>query len=107
MNPDEYPNACGTLLRALFELSAKVFLEKEIGNDCTSMEFMPAIKKAADLLRKNNRLSNDQHSSIINDRDNLRLIFNGYMHNTDAYPNSMALKNFFKSHKLFIDECLK
>lgn len=107
LNPDEYPNACGTLLRALFELSAKVFLEKETGNDCTSMEFMPAIKKAADLLRMNKRLSDDQHSSIIKDRDNLRSIFNGYMHNTDAYPNSMALKNFFKSHKLFIDECLK
>lgn len=107
LNPDEYPNACGTLLRTLFELSAKVFLEKETGDDCTSMEFMPAIKMAADLLRTDKRLSNDQHSSIINDRDNLRLIFNGYMHNTDAYPNSMALKNFFKSHKIFIDECLK
>ena len=29
LNPDEYPNACGTLLRTLFELSSKVFLEKE------------------------------------------------------------------------------
>lgn len=39
--------------------------------------------------------------------DNLRKIFNGYMHGTDSYPSSMALKNIFKSHKKFIEECIK
>lgn len=107
LNPDEYPNACGTILRALFELSAKVFLENSTGEDHTAVEFNQAIKKAADLLRNQRRLSNDQHSSIIQERDNLRKIFNGYMHNTDAYPSSMALKNIFMSHKVFIEECLK
>ena len=107
LNPDEYPNACGTVLRALFELSAKVFLERCTGEDQTSIEFNQAIKKAADLLKNQGRLSNDQHSSIIQERDNLRKIFNGYMHNTDAYPSSMALKNIFMSHKIFIEECLK
>lgn len=107
LNPDEYPNACGTILRALFELSAKVFLENSTGEDYTTVEFNQAIKKAADSLRNQGRLSNDQHSSIIQERDNLRKIFNGYMHNTDAYPSSMALKNIFMSHKKFIEECIK
>jgi hypothetical protein len=34
-------------------------------------------------------------------------MFNGYMHNTDGYPSSAELKNFFKAHKIFIEECLK
>lgn len=107
LSADEYPNACGTLLRTLFELSAKVFLEKQDGTDHTTTQFEQAIKKAANELRKEGKINNNQHSAILSDIDNLRKIFNGYMHGTDSYPSSMALKNFFKSHKKFIEECLK
>ena len=41
------------------------------------------------------------------DVDDLRMIFNGYMHDTDGYPNGMALRNIFKVHKKFIEECIK
>lgn len=107
LNPDQYPNACGSLLRTLFELSAKVFLENQTGEDMTEKEFQPAIKAAANQLRNMGRLSNDAHSAIIKDIDSLRSIFNGYMHNTDGYPSSIALKNLFKAHVGFITECLR
>lgn len=107
LDPDQYPNACGALLRTLFELSAKTFLEKQSGEDKTSVEFQPAIRSAANQLRGLGRLSNEEHSAILNDVDSLRSIFNGYMHNTDVYPSSMALKNLFKAHVVFLIECLK
>lgn len=107
LRPDEFPNACGTLLRTLFELSAKVFLENQDGVDKTSVQFENAIRQAANQLRNQNRINNAQHSAISKDVDNLRMIFNGYMHNTEIYPSSETLKNFFKSHRKFIEECLK
>ena len=102
-----YPNACGTLLRTLFELSAKVYLEKQDGRDHTSDEFQQVIRQAANELRNKGCIDNSQHSAIFSDIDNLRKIFNGYMHNTESYPSSEALKNFFKCHRHFIQECLK
>lgn len=107
LDPDQYPNACGTLLRTLFELSAKAFLEQQTGEDKTSVEFQPAIRSAANQLRTLGRLSGEEHSAIMKDIDSLRTIFNGYMHNTDVYPSSMALKNLFKAHVFFLSECLK
>ena len=107
LNPDDFPNACGTLLRALFELSAKVLKEKDTGEDQTETEFKQAIKYAANTLRNQKRITDSQHSSIMKDADDLRMIFNGYMHDTDGYPNGMALRNIFKVHKKFIEECIK
>ena len=95
------------MLRTLFELSAKVYLEKQNGGDYTRVEFASAISQAANGLRQERRINNSQHSAICSDIDNLRKIFNGYMHNTEIYPSSEALRNFFKSHKAFIEECLK
>ena len=86
LDPDEYPNACGTLLRTLFELSAKVFLENQTGEDMTDKEFQQAIRNAANQLRSLGRLTNGEHSAILKDVDSLRLVFNGYMHQTDVYP---------------------
>lgn len=107
LDADEYPNACGTLLRALFELSAKWFIEHLDGQDHTKDDFQSVIKHAANLLRNQGKISNSQHSAISADVDALREIFNGYMHDTDGYPSSEALKNFFKSHRTFIEECQK
>lgn len=107
ISADDYPNACGTLLRTLFELSAKVYLEKQGRQDCTEIEFAPAIKNAANQLLFKGCINKNQHSAINSDIDNLRRIFNGYMHNTDSYPSSESLKNFFKCHRVFIQECLK
>lgn len=103
----DYPNACGTLLRTLFELSAKVYLEKQDGADHTTTKFEQAIKGAANSLQQHGRINGSQHSAICSDIDSLRKIFNGYMHNTESYPSSEALKNFFKCHRVFIQECLK
>lgn len=107
LSAEEFPNACGTLLRTLFELSSKVYLERQDGNDHTEDEFRHVLKSAANGLRNQGRISNSQHSAISKDVDNLRKIFNGYMHDTDGYPSSETLKNFFKAHKCFIEECLK
>ena len=107
LDADDYPNACGTLLRTLFELSAKWFIEHLDGQDHTKDDFQSVIKHAANLLRNQERISNSQHSAIRADVDALREIFNGYMHDTDGYPSSEALRNFFKSHRTFIEECQK
>ena len=58
-------------------------------------------------LRNKGRIDNSQHSAISSDIENLRKVFNGYMHNTESYPSSESLKNFFKCHRIFIQECLK
>lgn len=94
-------------MRTLFELSAKVYLEKQDGNDHTETEFTPAIKQAANELRRQGCIDNSQHSAIYRDIDNLRKIFNGYMYNTESYPSSEALKNLFKCHRVFIQKRLK
>ena len=107
LDADDYPNACGTLLRTLFELSAKWFIEHLDGQDHTKDDFQSVIKHAAKLLRNQKRISKNQHSAISADVDALREIFNGYMHDTDGYPSSEALRNFFKSHRTFIEECQK
>lgn len=107
LNADEYPNACGTLLRALFELSAKWSMEHLDGQDHTKDDFQSVIRHAANLLQNQGKISNSQHSAISADVDALREIFNGYMHDTDGYPSSEALRNFFKSHRTFIEECQK
>ena len=107
LDADVFPNACGTLLRALFELSAKWFIEHLDGQDHTKDEFQTVIKYAANLLRNQGKISNSQHSAVSADVDALREIFNGYMHDTDGYPSSEALRNFFKSHRTFIEECQK
>lgn len=107
LDADEYPNACGTLLRALFELSAKWYLERLDGEDHTKDEFKPVLKNVANLLRNKGKITNSQHSAISADIDTLREIFNGYMHDTDVYPSSESLKNFFKGHHAFIEECQK
>ena len=107
LDADEYPNACGTLLRVLFELSAKSFLERLDGQDHTREDFKQVIKHVANLLQNQGRISNSQHSAISADVGILREIFNGYMHDTDGYPSSESLKNFFKSHHTFIEECQK
>ncbi len=107
LDADVFPNACGTLLRALFELSAKWFIEHLDGQDHTKDEFQSVIKYAANLLRNQGKISNSQHSAVSADVDALREIFNGYMHDTDGYPSSEALRNFFKSHRTFIEECQK
>lgn len=107
LDTDVYPNACGTLLRALFELSAKVFMERRAGAEQSDADFQQAIRFTANKLREQGRISDSQHSAIIADVDNLRKIFNGYMHNTDGYPSSESLKSFFKSHRGFIEECQK
>lgn len=107
INAADYPNACGTLLRTLFELSSKVYLEKQDGTDHTTTKFEQAVKVAANSLQQSGRINGSQHSAICSDIDSLRKIFNGYMHNTESYPSSEALKNFFKCHRVFIQECLK
>ncbi len=105
LDADEYPNACGTLLRALFELSAKWFLEHSDGKDHTKDVFESVISNVANILRSQGRIDNSQHSAISKDVGALREIFNGYMHNTDVYPSSESLRTFFKSHRTFIEEC--
>ena len=90
-----------------YNTGAKVYLEKQDGSNHTSDEFESAIRQAANGLRQQGRIDNSQHSAICKDIDNLRKIFNGYMHNTEGYPSSEALKNFFKCHRKFIQECLR
>lgn len=107
LDVDEYPNACGALLRLLFELSAKHYIERLFGNDSTESDFLSVITAASNELIKNKKLNKNEHSSLSVEKDTLRLLFNGYMHATSGYPSSTALKGFFKSHHNFISLCLE
>ena len=110
LDVDYYPNACGTLLRLLFELSAKNYIENnqiKINQNIEEIEFDPAIQKAANHMREGGRLDNQLHSALMKDINSLRLLFNGYMHNPSSYPSSTSLKSIFIAHKKFLEECQK
>ncbi len=107
LNPDDYPNACGVLLRVLFELSAKHYNEKDGIIDKTEEEFLQTVTQASNKLKEENKINKTEHSALKKEKDTLRLIFNGYMHNTESYPSAEALKSIFKAHKKFICACLK
>lgn len=107
LDVDGYPNSCGALLRLLFELSSKDYIESINGEDEVAKDFETVIKQAANLLKQHKKINNNEHSAIMRDVDNLRLLFNGYMHNTDSYPSSESIKSVFKAHKAFILACLE
>lgn len=105
---DKFQNACGSLCRLLFELSAKHYIEINISNkDETETEFMDALSQASNHLIKTGKITKATHSALSRDKDNLRLLFNGYMHKTNMYPSSSTIKNLFKAHKEFIERCLE
>lgn len=108
LNTDDYQNACGVLCRLLFELSAKHYVEIKItGKDETEAEFLDVLSVASNHLLKNGLLSKPAHSALSKDKDTLRLLFNGYMHSSTIFPSSATIKNLFKSHKEFIELCIK
>lgn len=107
LDVDTYPNGCGILLRLLFELSAKYFLEKINNQDLTKMEFDEVITKASQKLMTQNKIDKSNHASLKKEKDNLRLLFNGYAHNTDSYPSSESIKSIFKAHIKFLSACLE
>lgn len=104
---DLYPNSCGTLLRLLFELSAKLFLEKQDYEDHTKDDFQPSLNKVSKILREQGFINNFEHAAINKEVDLIRLLFDGYMHNTDSYPSSESIKSVFKAHCKFIKQCLE
>jgi histone H3/H4 len=107
LNTDEFPNSCGTLLRLLFELSAKYYKESNTLTTAAKDDFKNVIINVANKQTKSGSINDHEHSALIKDIDTLRLLFNGYMHNTETYPSSEAIKSIFKAHKKFIAECLK
>ena len=107
LNVDQYPNSCGALLRLLFELSSKYYMEKLTGEVRTDTNFKANITAAANDMRIRKILHDQEHSSLLKETETMRLIFNGYMHNTDSYPSSESIKSIFKAHKKFIENCLK
>lgn len=104
---DKYPNACGVLLRVLFELSAKRYVELTEGGDHTEDKFEQIISYASNKLVKENKMNKQNHSALAKDIDTIRLLFNGYAHNTNSYPSSEAIKSVFKAHKNFVCLCLE
>ena len=106
INADTFPNACGTLLRALFELSAKVYLEKQDGSSHTSDEFESAIRQAANGLRQQGRIDNSQHSAICKDIDNLRKIFNGYIFSRPPIIGRAAFLRLDRKIEKFLENTL-
>lgn len=102
LDADEHPNSCGLLLRILFELSSKWYLEKLDGNDHMSEDFQPSINRASRLLLDSKLINKSDKSALDQDVENLRLLFNGYAHNTDSYPSSETMRNKFKAHLKFI-----
>lgn len=108
LNTDDYQNACGVLCRLLFELSAKHYVELKItGKDETETDFSKILSIASNHLVKNGLLTKSAHSALSKDIDTLRLLFNGYMHSSSTFPSSATIRNLFKSHKDFIELCIK
>lgn len=104
---DIYPNACGILLRALFELSAKYYFEKKFGNDKMEIKFDEVISRASQELCNDKKINKSEKAALKKEKDNLRMLFNGYAHNTESYPSSESIKSIFKAHKKFLIACLE
>jgi len=110
---EQYPNACGCLLRALIELSAKEYLEYnnatgKPNNDATSIEFQDAIAAASSHMVASGALSKDEARALRQDTDTggIRQLFNGYMHNTDSYPSPVVIKAIFLTYLRFLKLCM-
>lgn len=107
---DEHPNACAALLRLLFELSAKHYIEiNEIpvrGQSMDELDFSYVITSASDHMSGISTLEKGNKQLIKKEKDMIRQIFNGYMHSFESYPSSHTLKQIFKSHEQFISLCL-
>lgn len=105
---EEYPNACGTLLRALIELSAKEYLEyHHYINEATKVEFQESISRVCRILYDTKKIDKTYASAINREKESVRELFNGYMHNTDSYPSSAAIRDIFKTFLKFIKCCLE
>lgn len=107
LHVDDYPNACAALLRLVFELSSKHYLEKKTGEEQTEIQFEQVVKRAANKLRNEGLLSDNRHSSLLKDVDIMRRMFNDNMHSVNDFPSIESLKAFFTSHHSFVEECLK
>lgn len=110
LDVDEYPNACASLCRLLFELSSKYYLENNDlvpkDRDIEAVSFTESIKQSSTHMRNNKLLAKSNFEQLKVDKETLRLIFNGHMHALNNFPSTHALKNFFKSHEDFLKNCL-
>ncbi len=106
---ERFPNACGTLLRALIELSAKTYLEHNTDiKDATTIEFTPAISKAANHMVSQGNMTGGEAKAIKKETEEggARQLFNGYMHDTESYPSPIVIKGIFQSYYKFLLNCL-
>jgi len=110
---ERFPNACGSLLRALIELCAKEYLEhsnhsRVRNGDATEIEFTEAISTAKDDMVQKGLLSVEEGRTIKRETEagGVRQLFNGYMHNTDSYPSPIVIKGIFLSYFKFLRSCL-
>ena len=101
------PPACRPLLRALIELSAKEYLEHNgFVEEGTKMQFGDAISSVNRHLLDQGKIDKS-YSSLINKTSHEdRSLFNGYMHNTDSYPDAVSIQSTFKTFETFIKYCL-
>ena len=105
---EDFPNACGALLRALIELSAKAYLEyNQISLEATHIQFQQSVNTVCRHLFEQNKIDKTYSSAINKELDNVRLLLNGYMHNTDSYPSSTVIRDTFKTFLIFIQHCLE
>ncbi|MGI6085613.1 MAG: hypothetical protein ACOYIF_09230 [Acetivibrionales bacterium] len=111
---EQYPNACGCLLRAMIELCAKEYLEHHKhasvkNGDATKIEFKDAIFMAKDHMVQRGRLTvqNGRLIKIETEKGGVRDLFNGYMHNADSYPSPIVILTIFQTYQEFLKECLR
>jgi hypothetical protein len=110
---EKYPNACGCLLRALIELSAKEYLEHinhrlTINGDATKLDFKDAIFAALDDMVNKELIQIGEGRRLRRETEagGVRQLFNGYMHNTDSYPSPILIQGVFQSYSEFLSQCL-
>lgn len=108
---ETYPNACGCLLRALIELSAKEYLEynnKNQAYDATKIQFEDAISQATAHMVQKDKIVSVEANAVKKETSSggVKLLFNGYMHNTETYPSPIVIKGIFSTYSKFLRECL-
>lgn len=104
---DVCPNACGLLLRVLFELGSKHYLEQLSGSNLEDVHFTKLLKDAREHLYSNGLITDSQKSQLKSDSDTLNKLFNGFAHSTETYPSARELKGYFYTHKRYLIECIR
>ena len=106
---DDYPNACGVMLRVFLELSLEEYAKLKGISFTMEPNFSMKLQTVADYMKKNGVMSNSELKPVrvaISNRDVLfsTNTLHAYVHNKDFAPRSKDLKQTWDNMQIFFEK---